>query len=88
MQRLCGGGLRHYLGRSRPHAAARAAAPCAAMRWVMVEKSAEAIVPETRTGGLEYARLNWGTRKLDLGRAEPIRWADLATLLHVNPDRE
>jgi len=54
MQRLCGGGLRSYLGnrstaeiaggKSRSHAVAKAAAPCAVMRWVMVEKSAEVIV--------------------------------------------
>ena len=54
------------------HAAAKAAAPCAAMRWVMVEKSAEIIVPETRTGGLEDARLNNETRKLELGKRPKI----------------
>ena len=36
------------------------------------QKSAEAIVPRSRTGGLEYARLNWATRQRDrTGRAEP-----------------
>ena len=39
----------------------------------MVEKSAEVIVLETRTGGMEDSRLNNETRKLDLERTEPVR---------------
>jgi hypothetical protein len=42
---LGGGGFRNYLGRSRSRAVAKAAALQAVMSVVMVEKSAEAIVP-------------------------------------------
>ena len=83
MQRLCGGGLRSYLGngsgadiaggKSRLHAVVKTAAPCAVMRWVMIEKSAEVIVPEARIRGMKDSRLNNETCKLDLGRTEPVR---------------
>ncbi len=32
------------------------------------QKSVEVIVPRSRTGGLEYARLNWATRQCDPGK--------------------
>jgi hypothetical protein len=38
-------------GKSRSHAVAKVTAPCAAMRWVMIEKSAEVIVLGKESGG-------------------------------------
>ena len=79
MQRVCGGGLCPYLGRSRPHAAARAVAPCAAMRWVMVEKSAEVIVATSERGATRCPFETTIPEASMERRTEPDWWHDPAT---------
>ena len=69
MGRLGGGGFRPYLGNGSAAdiaggksvwrcAACERGAPNAVTRGVTGQKSAEVTVPRSRTGGLEYARLN------------------------------
>lgn len=88
MRRLGAGGSRSYLGRPRQLAGAfYAPARSSAMAVVIGEESAEVIVIEEMSRGLEDTRLNYETGGLTRQRTEPIMGLQSAEPFHHNePD--